>query len=241
MTAPTIIFDLDGTLVDTAPDLIDTLNIVLGREGLPPVEYDEARRLIGFGARRMIERGLALSGKTVPPAEVDRMFSDFIAHYSDHLADKSQPFPGLEAALDKLAAQSCRFAVCTNKLERLSVVLLESLGLAARFDAICGQDTFGVQKPHPEALLGTLRRVGGSAALSVMVGDSQTDILAARSSGVPVVAVDFGYTDVPVRQLHPDRIISHFNELPDVIVALLGIAADGGSLPSSPPVPLDTY
>jgi phosphoglycolate phosphatase len=245
MAAPTIIFDLDGTLVDTAPDLIDTLNIVLGRGGLPPVDYDEARGLIGFGARRMIERGLALSGKTVPPAEIERMFSDFIAHYGEHVADKSRPFPGLEAALDTLAAQGCRFAVCTNKLERLSVLLLERLGLAARFDTICGQDTFGVQKPDPEALLGTLRRAGGSASLSLMVGDSQTDILAARAARLPVVAVDFGYTDIPVRQLSPDRIISHFSELRDAIAALLGAAPDGAAMvpdsSPSPAVPSSTY
>ncbi len=215
----TIIFDLDGTLVDTAPDLIDTLNVILGREGLPAVPYDEARALIGHGARRMIERGLAIAGR--PAGEIDRMFGDFIAHYADHLADRSRPFPGVEAALDTLAGRGCTFAVCTNKLEGLSVRLLKDLGLAGRFAAICGQDTFAVQKPHPDALLGTLRRAGGSLDRSVMVGDSQTDIATAKAALMPVVAVDFGYTEIPVKQLGPDKIISHYNDLPEAIEVLL--------------------
>jgi len=132
----TIIFDLDGTLVDTAPDLIDTLNVILGREGLPAVPYDQARALIGHGARRMLERGLAVAGR--PVGNIDRMFGAFIAYYSEHVADRSRPFPGVEAALDKLAGRGCKFAVCTNKLEWLSVRLLKHLGLAGRFAAICG-------------------------------------------------------------------------------------------------------
>ena len=221
MARPTIIFDLDGTLVDTAPDLTDTLNLILGREGLPPLDYDKARALIGFGARRMIERGLALSGKFVPASDIDRMFVDFIAHYSSHIADRSRPFPGLEAALDLLAARGCMFAVCTNKLEGLSVKLLEALGLAGRFAAICGSDTFGVQKPDPRAVLGALGKTGGEAAQAIMVGDSGTDIAAAKAAGIPVVAVDFGYTEIPVSQLDPDKIISTFGDLPDAIGVLL--------------------
>lgn len=215
----TIIFDLDGTLVDTAPDLIDTLNVMLGREGLPIVPYEEARALIGGGARHMIERGLAAVGR--PSADIDRLYEDFVAYYADHMADRSRPFPGVEAALDTLARRGCIFAVCTNKLEWLSVLLLKSLGLAGRFAAICGQDTFGVQKPDPEALFGTLRRAGGSLDRAVMVGDSLTDIATARAARIPVVAVDFGYTDVPVSELGPDKIISHYKSLPDVIEMLL--------------------
>src|SRR5262249_21261688 len=148
MHGPTIIFDLDGTLVDTAPDLVQTLNVVLGREGLPPLAYDDARLLVGGGARRMIERGFAKEGKTRSAADLDRMFGDFIAYYSDHVADHSRVFPGVVEALDTLAARGCRLAVCTNKLEWLSVRLLTALGLADRFAAICGQDTFKVPKPH---------------------------------------------------------------------------------------------
>jgi phosphoglycolate phosphatase len=222
----TIIFDLDGTLVDTAPDLIATLNVILSREGLPAVPEDEARTLIGHGARRMLERGLARGGAALAEGDagrlqIDRLFHAFIDYYSVHLADHSRPFPGVEAALDTLAGWGCTFAVCTNKLEQLSVRLLTSLGLADRFVAICGQDTFSVQKPHPEALLGTLRRAGGALDRAVMVGDSLTDIAAAKAALMPVVAVDFGYTDVPVKDLGPDRIISHYSHLPDAVVALL--------------------
>jgi len=215
----TIIFDLDGTLIDTAPDLIDTLNTILGREGLPAIPYDEARALIGHGARSMLERGLAVAER--PAGDIDRMFADFVAYYAEHIADRSRPFPGVEAALDTLAGRGCTFAVCTNKLEWLSVRLLKSLGLAERFAAICGQDTLGVQKPHPEALLGTLRRAGGYLDRAVMVGDSETDIATARAARMPVVAVDFGYTAVPVGELGPDKIISHYRYLPDAIEMLL--------------------
>ena len=215
----TIIFDLDGTLVDTAPDLIDTLNVILGREQLPALPYDEARTLIGHGARRMLEGGLARAGR--PTGDIDRMFNDFVSYYSEHVADHSRLFPGVEAALDTLAERGCTFAVCTNKLEWLSVRLLKSLGLAGRFAAICGQDTFAVQKPHPEALLGTLRRAGGSPDRAAMVGDSLTDIVTARAALMPVIAVDFGYTDVPVREFGPDKIISHYCYLPEAVEMLL--------------------
>ncbi|MGH6725256.1 MAG: phosphoglycolate phosphatase [Pseudolabrys sp.] len=221
MTAPTIIFDLDGTLIDTAPDLVDTLNVIFAREGLPPVPYETARNLIGGGARTMIARGIAAEGISVEPARIERLFADFIAHYSEHLADRSQPFPGMTDALDALAAGGSRFAVCTNKLERLSVLLLEKLKLADRFAAICGQDTFGMQKPDPEVLRRTVAAAGGSLAEAIMIGDSATDIRTARAAGIPVIAVDFGYSERPVAEFGPDRIISHFEQLPAAIVALL--------------------
>ena len=220
MAALTVVFDLDGTLVDTAPDLIETLNVVFGREGLPPMDYASARDMIGGGARRMIESGLQYEGRSASVSEVDRMFADFIAYYSAHIADKSQPFPGLDAALDRLAADGCRFAVCTNKLEGLSRLLLDALGLTRRFAAICGQDTFGIQKPDPEILRRTIRAAGGETQRAVMVGDSGTDIATARAAGVPVVAVDFGYSDTPVRDLGPDRLISHFDDLAAAILEL---------------------
>src|ERR1700761_3547374 len=139
----TIVFDLDGTLVDTAPDLIATLNLILGREGMPPVDYDAARRMIGGGARGMIERALVAEGRSCTKPEIDRMFAAFIEHYAAHIADHSRPFPQLENALDQLAREGHRLAVCTNKLEWLSVRLLDTLNLSRHFAAICGQDTFG--------------------------------------------------------------------------------------------------
>jgi phosphoglycolate phosphatase len=227
----TVIFDLDGTLVDTAPDLVETLNVVLAREGLLPIPYEEGRTLVGGGARYMIERGLASQGKSRTKADLDRMFGDFIGHYSLHVADRSRAFPGVEEALDVLAADGCRLAVCTNKLERLSVRVLDALGLSRRFAAICGQDTFGVQKPNPEFLRRTLERAGGALDRAIMVGDSPTDISTAQAAGIPVIAVDFGYTNIPVSQLAPDRIISHFNALPDFVTELVALR-DAPSRPS---------
>jgi phosphoglycolate phosphatase len=223
MPETTIVFDLDGTLVDTAPDLVETLNVVLAREGLLTIPYEEGRMLVGGGARYMIERGLASQGKSRTKADLDRLFGDFIAHYSLHVADRSRAFPGVEAALDALAADGFRLAVCTNKLEHLSMRVLDALGLSRRFAAICGQDTFGVQKPNPDFLRRTLERAGGALDRAVMVGDSPTDIATAQAAGIPVIAVDFGYTNIPVSQLGPDRIISHFNILVDSVTELLAL------------------
>jgi phosphoglycolate phosphatase len=220
MPARTIVFDLDGTLIDTAPDLVDTLNVVFAREGLPQVPYETARNLIGGGARTMIARGIEQDGRIVPPAKLERMFTDFIAHYSEHVAVRSRPFPGLIEALDVLNAAGCRFAVCTNKFERLSILLLNELKLAGRFAAICGQDTFGMQKPDPEVLRRTVAAAGGDLGQAIMIGDSLTDIRTARAAGVPVIAVDFGYSERPVAEYAPDRVISHFAQLPAAIAAV---------------------
>jgi phosphoglycolate phosphatase len=222
MTLPrTVVFDLDGTLVDTAPDLIAALNFVLDREGLPPVPLKSARNMIGAGARKLLERGLEVDGRHLGPGDLDRLTYDFIEHYAAHIADESRPFEGLEDALDNLAARGCRFAVCTNKLEWLSKLLLDALGLSSRFSAICGADTFGVSKPDPAILQQTVARAGGRLASAVMVGDAGTDVGVARRANVPIVGVDFGYTDVPMADLNPDRLIGHMRELPAAVASLL--------------------
>ena len=187
--APTIAFDLDGTLVDTAPDLISALNFILDREGLPPVPLDAARNMIGAGARKLLERGLELEGRAASVWDIDRLTADFIAYYAAHIADASRPFEGLERALDDLAALGCRLAVCTNKLEWLSRRLLDELGLSRRFAAICGADTFGVSKPDPAILRQTIARAGGNPSSSIMVGDAGTDVGVARRAGVPVIGM----------------------------------------------------
>ncbi len=232
MTAPTIVFDLDGTLVDTAPDLIATLNTILRREGLPPVAFAAARNMVGGGARHMIESGLRAEGLTPVAAEVERMVGQFIEHYAAHIADRSRPFPGVEAALDELVRGGCRLAVCTNKLEWLSLRLLDALGLTARFAAICGADTFGVQKPDAAILHGTVARAGGRSDRSIMVGDAITDIAVARAAGIAVIAVDFGYSETPVAELAPDRIVSSFGRLPAAVFALLAAHKGGISAES---------
>src|SRR5258706_3251119 len=220
MGAPTVVFDLDGTLVDSAPDLVATLNTVFAQEGLPRVPYYMARTLVGGGARSMIECSLAAEGRRLAAAEMARLVKEFIDYNAYNSADRSRPFPSLEAALDELGARGCRLAVCTNKLEWLSVRLLDALGLSERFVAICGADTFGLRKPHPDFLRRTIARAHGQVAHAVMVGDSISDIATARAAGVPVVAVDYGYTETPVGELGPDRVISALAELPSAVFDL---------------------
>jgi len=223
MPAPTIVFDLDGTLIDTAPDLIDTLNSILSRHDVAPVAFDEARTMIGAGVKPLLQRALASKGKHLPPEEIDRLFGEYLEIYAAHIADRSRPFPGLEKALDALTAQGCALAVCTNKLEWLSVKLLKELRLAQRFAAICGQDTFTMRKPDPDMLRLTIVRAGGDTGHAVMVGDSMTDVATARAAGLPVVAVDFGYTETPPAELGADRLISHFDALPAAVIDLISV------------------
>jgi phosphoglycolate phosphatase len=217
----TVVFDLDGTLVDTAPDLINALNFVLDREGMPPVPLHSARNMIGAGARRLIERGLELEGRAASVGDITRLTDDFIAYYAEHIADVSRPFEGLESALDDLGKRGYRFAVCTNKLEWLSKLLLDRLGLSARFSAICGADTFGVAKPDPAILQQTVARAGGDISRAIMVGDAGPDIGVARRAGIPVIGVGFGYTEIPIAELKPDRLIHHMNELPAAVESLM--------------------
>ena len=211
--SPLAIFDLDGTLADTAGDLMGALNAVLERDGIAPLPVDQARTLLGAGGRALIERGFAVSGRSLEKDRLEVLFRDFLAHYEAHIADHSRLFPGVVEALDELEQAGWRFAICTNKMELASVKLLQALGVAHRFAAICGQDTFEFCKPDARTLPAVIEQAGGSPRTAVMIGDSITDIAAAKNAGIPVVAVDFGYTDKPVSELGPDRIISHFREL----------------------------
>lgn len=221
MSLPTIVFDLDGTLVETAPDLVDTLNFVFEREGIPPVPFDEARTFVGHGARAMITRGLDAEGRTVTPQLLDKLFNEFIDYYTAHVADRSYPFPGVIEALGALSKRGHRLAVCTNKFEKQSRLLLDALDMSNRFAAVVGQDTFKIAKPDPEVLRRTILAAGGDPAHAIMVGDSETDILTARAAELPVVAVDFGYSPAPVSEYSPDRLISHFAQLSEAIASLL--------------------
>lgn len=224
MIAPPIaVFDLDGTLAETAGDLVGTLNVLLKREGLTELPISQARGLIGAGAKALIRRGFDAEGRTLSPEEHDRLFDDFIGYYDDHLADTSHLFDGVIPALDALEEAGYRLAVCTNKFEKQSVKLLNILGVADRFAAICGRDTFPQYKPDPRHLTETIARAGGDPKRAVMVGDSRTDIDTAKAAGIPVVAVTFGYTDVHVKDLAPDRVIEHFSELPGAVRALVPV------------------
>jgi phosphoglycolate phosphatase len=189
---------------------------------MAPVPLHKARNMIGAGARKLLERGLEIDGRAISPGDLDRLTKDFIDYYADHIADASRPFEGLEAALDHLAGQGFQFAVCTNKLEWLSKRLLDQLGMTGRFAAICGADTFGVAKPDPVILQQTLAQAGGHLATAIMVGDAGPDVGVARRAGIPVIGVEFGYTDVPIAELKPDRLIGHFRELPEAVQGLIG-------------------
>ena len=213
MAGRTIVYDLDGTLADTAGDLMGALNFVLERDGLAPLPVENARSMLGAGGRALIERGFAASKRELSPERLETLFGDFLAHYNAHIAVLTRLYPGVVEALDAFAAAGWRQAICTNKMEASARMLMGRLGVSDRFAFICGQDTFGVGKPDPKPLIGTVAAAGGRLERALVVGDSATDIKTARAAGLPVIAVDFGYTDVPVTELGPDRVISHFDEL----------------------------
>jgi phosphoglycolate phosphatase len=222
MIAPTIVYDLDGTLADTAEDLVATLNWLLAREGLKPMPVESAGSLVGAGARALIERGFAASGRSLDPQAMEALFADYLGYYSAHIMVRSRLYPGVDKALGAFERLGFRQAVCTNKTESLAKLLIAKLGIAERFAFVCGQDTFGIGKPDPKPLLRTISASGGASERAIMVGDSGIDILTARAANVPVIAVDFGYADMPVADLAPDRVISHFDELMSACDALLG-------------------
>lgn len=216
----TLVFDLDGTLAETAPDIMATLNHLLVREGLAALPVSAARNLVGAGARALLERGFKAAGEPLGPERLEALFQDFFVHYLDHVADSSHLFEGAEAALRHCREEGFALAVCTNKPEPHSRALIEKLGALPLFDAIAGRETFAFCKPDPRHITETIRLAGGDPARSIMVGDSRTDVDAARGAGIPVIGVTFGYTDTPMRELAPDRIISHFDELRGAVRAL---------------------
>jgi phosphoglycolate phosphatase len=218
---PTLVLDLDGTLVDTAGDLVATLNLILQGEGLRPLAFEDARGLVGNGAKAMLEAGFIASGAHLAPERLDVLFDAFISYYTEHIADRSAPFPGALAALDRFATEGWRLAICTNKLEGLARHLLGRLGIVDRFALVAGQDTFGVRKPDPRHLTETIAGAGGDPQFAVMVGDADFDIVVARAAAVPVIGVSFGYSPVPIADLLPDRVIDHFDELFEAAAALI--------------------
>ncbi len=233
MTAPTIVYDLDGTLADTAGDLMGALNTVLIHEGLAPLPVENAGSMLGAGGRALLARGFAAAGRRLAPVKLEALFGDFLAHYNTHIAERTRLFPGVLDALDAFSGAGWIQAICTNKMEGSAILLMEKLGVADRFAFICGQDTFGVGKPDPKPLIETIAASGGARSRAIMVGDSLTDIRTARAAGLPVIAVDFGYTDVPVAELGPDLVISRFDELAAACAALMSAWDEPQSLARS--------
>lgn len=219
---PALLFDLDGTLVDTAPDLSAATDHVLAAFGRPHVGLTQVRQMVGDGALALIRRGFAASGPAPDEATLAAGHRLFLEYYGDHVADASLPFPGVVATLGRLQAAGHRMAVCTNKPYRLSVMLLERLGLSRFFEAVVGGDSLAVRKPDPGHITGTIEALRHPQGVpAIMVGDSMNDVAAARGAGIPVIAVSFGYTTVPPGQLGADRLIDDFADLP---AALEGLA-----------------
>lgn len=216
-----ILFDLDGTLVDSAPDLIRVTNEVLARSGLPPAPEPSIRKRITSGARRMLEGGMEAVGADPARHDLDALTQDFLDIYAADAVRLTRPFPGTGEMLTALARAHARLAVCTNKRVELSHMVLKALDLQRHFVAVLGGDSVGRRKPHPDHLYDTLRAMGGAANQAVMVGDSATDIDAARAAGIPSIAVSFGYSAVPVAELGADRVIDRMDQVPDAVVALL--------------------
>lgn len=221
----TLVFDLDGTLIDTAPDLAAATNHVLTRFSLPAVDEREIRPFVGNGALAMIKGALKAHGRTVSDDDLMDLFEMFIRHYAANIANTSRPYPGVIAALDKFAGEGARLAVCTNKLEAHARLLLDALGMSRHFQALTGRDTLGASKPDPRHLTGTIDLARGTPARAIMIGDSETDIKTAQAARVPIVAVDFGYSVEPVATFAPDAVISHYDDLADAIAQLRGASA----------------
>lgn len=221
LSGATLVFDLDGTLVDSAPDLVGTLNVILGQEGVAPLPLAEARDFIGHGARRLLERGFAAQGQEVAPERMAMLFERFIAHYTDHIADESRPFPGAVESLSAMKAAGARLAVCTNKLTGLSNRVLDALDLSRHFDAVIGADAAPAAKPDPRHFFAAVEAAGGHPGRAVMIGDASTDAGAARAAKAPLILVSFGYTEIPVADLGADILVDHYDEMIEACVRLL--------------------
>lgn len=217
----TIAFDLDGTLVESAPDLIGAVNAILVAKHCKPLVYAEARPFISRGARWLLHWGFTVAGSQEPAARTAEAFGQFLGYYADHIADKSAPFPGVIDALKVLRIGGAKLVVCTNKPTDLSLSLLTKLGMAGLFDGVVGIDAVTAAKPHAAHLIEAVKAVGGDLARTIMVGDADTDAGAARAAGTPLILVDFGYSEIPATELAPDILLHHFDDLVAACATLL--------------------
>ncbi len=216
---PALVFDLDGTLVDTAPDLLGALNAILIREGRPPVNHSDLRHLVGFGARTMMIEAFKMTGDPMDETRLPTLIYDYIAHYRKHIAVASRPFPGVEETLAVLKASGARLGVLTNKPQELTDLLLPALDLAKYFDAVHGAGRYSYNKPDARVFHHVVDELGGGP--SVMIGDSATDVATARAARVPVILVSFGYTPEPAAALGGDAVVDRFDDIPACMMELL--------------------
>jgi len=210
----TIVFDLDGTLIDTAPDLAAALNAALIGERLPEVSLDDVRHMVGRGARVLIERAMAAHGVTLTEPRAKDLMQHFLVHYEANIAATSRPFDGVVPQVRALADKGHRIGICTNKPVALSHKLLAELGLTSLFPVVLGADSRSYRKPDPRHLFDTIAELRGNPEDAAMVGDSETDSLTAQAAGIPCILVTFGYTEKPVGDLGATAIIDHYRDLP---------------------------
>lgn len=222
LSGAVVVFDLDGTLVDSAPDLVGSLNVVLSQEGVAEVPFKQARVMVGRGARALIAQGFAAAGRPLDDdARMRDLVGRFIEIYRGRIALESRPFDGVETALDALIADGAVLSVCTNKYTDLSLALLDALDLRGRFAAVIGPDAAPAPKPDPRHLITAIEAAGGRLERAVMVGDSASDVGAARAAGAPSIVVSFGYTEIDAGELGGDHLIDAFSELPALARRLL--------------------
>ncbi len=221
MAAPSIIFDLDGTLVDTAPDLLAALNDVLARAGHRTVVPSELRHLVGHGVRTLFERAFRETGANVSPEQMARYGEEFLVYYRANIARESRPFPRVPETLEFFGRQGASLGVCTNKPHDLSELLLGQLQLTRHFPAIFGAGRKPYSKPDPRHVFDVIDALKGEVTRSVMVGDSPIDVAAARAAGIPVIAMSYGYTPTPVHEIGADAVSDDFAELPALVARLL--------------------
>jgi phosphoglycolate phosphatase len=215
-----IIFDLDGTLAHTAPDLLGTLNRITKSYNLTKLGMAEFGQIIGHGAKAMIERSFAVNGKTLDEDTAEELLKAFLEDYAANIANETHLFDGVLEAMDTLETKGYKFALCTNKTESMARLLLEELNVTQRFLSITGGDTFDFRKPDKRHLEETAKLAGFPIEKAIMIGDSATDINAAKNADIPSIAVTFGYTEIPVEQLGANLIINDFNQLPPAIESL---------------------
>jgi len=224
------IFDLDGTLADTAADLLGAANAVLAPQGLPILALGRDKPYAGRGGKSMIRRSLSLLPAPPGEAEVERiadeLYPGLLLAYEARLAEETRLFEGVLDCLEALAAAGWRLGVCTNKPERLAHLLLDALGVLDRFGAVLGADSLNVRKPDPEHLQETARRSGARPDLCVMLGDTKTDLDTARAARVPCVLTAFGFAAEPLDELRADAVIHHYREIPAVLERLCPLPAE---------------
>lgn len=216
-----VVFDLDGTLIDTAPDLLSAVNAVLVAEGRKPLPLETLRHLVGHGAKVMLDHAMLETGDGVPPERAAELVDNFLNHYRGNIAAASVPFPGVEDVLRGFQKEGVAMGICSNKPHDMTELLLNEVGLTHFFGSIHGAGRTAKNKPDPMHLNAVIQELGADKAHTVMVGDSMPDVAVARAVGVPVIVMSYGYTPTPTHELGADAVTGDFRQVPGLVEALL--------------------